>query len=221
MAEIIMLSKVRLSFPSLVEPRKPSTDPNASPKYNADFILSPNDAGFTSFMNEVNKVAMGKWLEHAQAVMQIINSDRKLRCYGQGSERIDSKTFKPYNGYEGMVYISASRPGDQPPQMIQADGRPVDPVNTMAYQAIARKMYGGCYVNAAVRPWAQQNTHGRGIRCDLIAIQFAADGEPFGEAQPDATGLFGAVATSSQQPQVPAFGAPAFGSPTVPSFLGG
>ncbi len=231
MAEIIMLQNVRLSFPQLIEPRKVSTDPNATPKFSADFIMAPNDPGFAAFWTEVNKIALEKWKEHTQAVMQIIASDRKLRCYGQGSERIDSKTFKPYNGYDGMVYITASRPGDQPPQMIQADGTPVDAGNTMAYQAMARKLYGGCYVNAAVRPWAQENKHGRGIRCDLIAVQFAREGEAFGEGVADASGLFGAVAGAAPAAPVPQFAPPAFGAapaaqpqfgaPAVPSFLGG
>lgn len=222
MAEIIMLQNVRLSFPQLIEPRVPKDSPNAKPRFSTDFIMLPNDSGFAAFWTEVNALALKEWKEHSQAVMQIIASDRKLRCYGQGSERIDRKTFQVYNGYEGMVYISASRPGDQPPQMIQSDGTPVDAGNTMAYQAMARKLYGGCYVNAAVRPWAQKNSHGNGIRCDLIAVQFAKDGEAFGEGVADASGMFGAVAGATQ-PQVPQFAPPAFGAtqPQVPSFLGG
>jgi hypothetical protein len=64
----------------------------------------------------------------------------------------------------------------------------------MAYQQLARKMYGGCRVNAAVKPWPQDNKHGRGIRCDLIAVQFAGDDTAFGEGAVDASNLFGAVA---------------------------
>jgi len=84
----------------------------------------------------------------------------------------------------------------------------VDAGNTMAYQQLARKMYGGCRVNAAVKPWLQENKHGRGIRCDLIAVQFFADDTPFGEGAVDASNLFGAVA-----------GAPAgmFGSTAAPA----
>jgi hypothetical protein len=111
--------------------------------------------------------------------------------------------------------------------MIQADGQPIDPTNTMAYQQLARKMYGGCRVNAAIKPWPQDNKHGRGIRCDLIAVQFAADDTPFGEGAVDASGMFGAVAgapagmfapAAAPAPAMPAapFGAPA----GLPSFFG-
>ena len=104
-----------------------------------------------------------------------------------------------------------------PPQIIQADGKPVDPANTMAYQALARKLYGGCRVNAAVKPWWQmpnpQKQYGHGIRCDLVAIQFLRDDKPFGEAMPDVTGMFGATGAA---PAAPMFAAPAM--PAPPTF---
>ncbi len=208
-AELIYLSNVRLSFPQLVEPRASGDDPNAKKKYSADFIMAADHPGFNQWMKQYSMLAAGKWNEHAQNVMNLIQTDRKLRSYGNGNEKIDKKTFKPYSGYENMVYISANN--ENPPQMIQADGNPVDSANTMAYQAIARKLYGGCYVNAAVRPWLQDNKHGRGVRCELIALQFYEAGNPFGEGSVDAAPLFGAVA-------VPATGAPAA---PFPSFLGG
>ncbi len=83
---------------------------------------------------------------------------------------------------------------------VEGDGTPVDPANTMAVQALARKLYGGCRVNVAVKPWLQENKHGRGIRCDLLAIQFAGDDKPFGEAAPDVSNVFGAVATQAAAP---------------------
>jgi hypothetical protein len=204
MSEIIFLSKMRLSFPQLVEPR--SSVENGVKKYSADLIMPMDHPGVKQFGEVYAKAAQEKWKENAPAVMQIIQNDRKLRCFGMGNEKVNSKTFKPYDGYADMFYISSNK--DQMPQMMQADGSPVDPTNTMAYQALARKMYGGCYVNAAIRPWLQENKHGRGVRCELIAVQFLADGEPFGEAAADATALFKPVAAAPQA--VSAF----------PSFLG-
>ncbi len=216
MSDVIYLSNVRLSFPHIVEPRASLDNPAAPKKYSADFIMEQNHPGFQQFMQLYAKLAAAKWGEHANNVMQLIQSDRKLRCYGAGNEKIDKKTFQPYKGYANMAFIAANK--DQAPQMIQSDGTAVDSANTMAYQAIARKMYGGCYVNAAVRPWLQENKHGRGIRCDLVALQFAADGEAFGEGVVDATPLFGAVAGA------PVAAAPGVQMPAapfqMPSFLG-
>jgi hypothetical protein len=78
-------------------------------------------------------------------------------------------------------------------------------------------MYGGCRVNAAIKPWLQVNKHGNGIRCDLIALQFAGDDTAFGEGAVDASNMFGAVMNGAGFGAAPA-AAPAM--PGLPSFLG-
>jgi hypothetical protein len=167
--------------------------------------------GFAQFMARFGELALAQWKEHAQTVMQMINQDPKSRCYGVGDQKINKKTFKPYDGYPGNMYISAGN--INMPQMIQTDGVPVNPENTMAYKAVARKMYGGCRVNVALKPWPQvaKDNYGNGIRCDLVAIQFLRDDAPFGEAPVDASSMFGAVA--AQTGMVPS-GVP--GMPVVP-----
>lgn len=207
MSEIILIT-ARLSFPTLVVPK--ASAKGGPPKFSADFIMEPDSTDLKNFMAAVNRVALEKWKEHASAVMTIINADRRLRCYGNGNERTNKKTFKPYDGYENMYYVSALN-ADQP-QAIDAAGSPIDPVNTMAVQAQFKKMYGGCYVSAALNPWPQDNDHGRAIRCKLIALQFLRDGEPFGEAPPDLNGLFKQAPAKDGNEEAPAF-------PGMPSFL--
>ena len=212
--EIIFAQDVLLSFPHLVEAYKGKmAAANAAPKYSADFILTPSHPALKSFMERYAELAQQKWAEHAQTVMGMIQSDRKLRCFGPGTEKVDKKTFKPYAGYDGNFFISASR--ENAPQMIRGDGTPVEASNVMEYQALARKMYGGCYVNVALRPWLQDNSFGRGIRCDFVAIQFSKDGTPFGDTAgtADLSNMFGAVSA----PAAPA--APAFAMPGLPSFM--
>jgi hypothetical protein len=222
MSEIIFLSNVRLSFPHLAEPQRQINEQTGKERisYNCEFIMLQNHPGFQQFMQRYGVMAMEKWKEHAQTVMGMIQQDRKTRCYGAGEEKVNKKTFQPYDGYAGHVFITAGR--DNPPQMIQADGAAIDPANTMAYQQLARKMYGGCRVNAAVKPWLQENKHGRGVRCDLIAIQFCADDTPFGEGNVDASGMFGAVAGAPGAvapgfaPAAAPMGMPAFAAPAAP-----
>ena len=218
MSDIIFLSNVRLSFPHLAEPQRQVNEQTGKERisYNCEFIMPQDHQGFQQFMQRYGALALDKWKEHANQVMQMIQADRKLRCYGKGEEKVNKKTFQPYDGYAGHVFITAGR--DTAPQMIQADGSAIDPTNTMAYQQLARKMYGGCRVDAAVKPWLQENKHGRGIRCDLIAVQFAADDTAFGEGAVDASGMFGAVASAPagmfgaapQAAPAPAMGLPPF-----------
>lgn len=216
MSEIIFLSNVRLSFPHLAEPQKQINEATGKERvsYNCEFIMPADHAGFAQFMQRYGALALEKWKEHANTVMQMIQQDRKTRCYGRGEEKVNKKTFQPYDGYAGHVFITAGR--DSQPQMIQADGSPVDAANSMAYQQLARKMYGGCRVNAAVKPWLQDNKHGRGIRCDLIAVQFFQDDAPFGEGNVDASGLFGAVAAPAAVPGFAAAPAPAMPAAPFP-----
>ena len=214
MSEVILVSNVRLSFPHLAEPQRQVIETTGKERisYNCELILPQDHPSFAKFMQVYASMALEKWKEHAQAVMQMIQSERKLRCFGRGEEKVNKKTFQPYDGYAGNVYITVGR--DTPPQIIQGDGTPIDPNNTMAYQQLTRKMYGGCRVNAAIKPWLQENKYGRGVRCDLVAIQFAGDDKAFGEAATDASGLFGAVAAT------PAAAAPAAPTmPGLPSFL--
>ena len=67
---------------------------------------------------------------------------------------------------------------------------------------------------SAVKPWIQANAYGNGIRCDLVALQFARDDTPFGEGATDASGLFGAVSN-------PAQAMPAPGGMGLPPFMTG
>lgn len=218
MSEIVYLSDVRLSFPALAEPQRNKQYPDKPPSYNADFIMETNHPGFQQFWQRYMALAQDKWKEQSQVVLGMIANDRKLRCYGEGKEKINQKTLQPWAGYVGFAFISANKYADKGmPQMIRPDGTAVDPTNLMEYQAVARKMYGGCRVNAAVKPWLQQNSHGRGVRCDLIAVQFLRDDEPFGDAHADATGLFGQVAGA---PATPAFGAVGGAPGGMPAFMG-
>lgn len=219
MSELIFLSNVRLSFPHLAEPQRQQSENGERVSYNCEFILTPDNPGWAQFFKVVNEMALAKWGTNAAAVLQMVQQDRKKRCYGAGEEKVNQKTFQPYDGYPGHVFITAGR--NTMPQIIDPQGQAVPPENTMACQAIARKMYGGCYVNAAIKPWLQENKHGRGVRCDLVAIQFFADGQPFGEGAVDASGLFGATpaAAAPAAPAAPQWAVP--GAPAAPAGMPG
>lgn len=235
MSDIIFFSNVRLSFPQLAQPR--ASAEGAIPKYSGAFLMEPTHPNIPEFMKQYGELALAKWNQHATQVMQLIQNERKLRCYGPGEENVNSKTFQVYDGYPGMFVISANR--ENMPQMIKPDGTGVDPLNTMECQQMARSLYAGCYVNVALRPWLQDNKHGRGVRCDLVAVQFAGDGVPFGEGATDASAMFGAGASTGAttgqptpagatvtpgMPAMPDMGAnvsttPAMGMPSLPDFM--
>ena len=202
MSKFVQLKKVRLSFPNLVEATTSAKFPTSAPRYRADLILTANDPQFAEAMKEIGNAAVIKWKEHAGSVMN--GMDVKLRCWGRGEEKVKSSSFVVYDGYAGMVYLKTSNYEDSPPIVITMDGKQVE--NGTPLRAIeARKLYGGCYVNAVVEFKAWENNGSRGIRAKLVAVQFDSDGEPFGEADPDVSGMFGAVQQPAAAAPVPGF----------------
>jgi hypothetical protein len=247
MSDVILLSDVILSFPNIVKPQSQKNDDGTTRySHNCAFLMSPQHPAVQLFMQRFATIASERWRENAQPIMNMIAQNKKQRCYGMGEEALNATTGIPYNGYPGHFYINAVC--EQRPQLIDAQGVPLDPNSPaydMQYRQLARAMYGGCRVNAAIKPWAQMANPTRktanGIRCELVAIQFFKDGTPFGEAPVNVNGMFGAVAGGAAPVAAPAaplrFGelatptpvaapavqmpaAPFPGMPGMPSFLG-
>ena len=74
-----------------------------------------------------------------------------------------------YDGFPGNLYVSArstTRPlvinNDKSP-LTEQDGKP----------------YAGCYVNASIELWAQDNNYGKRVNASLRGVQFLRDGDAF------------------------------------------
>lgn len=80
---------------------------------------------------------------------------------------------------EGKWVIKASENPERRPTVRTARG------TLMEIEEIATKIYPGCKVNILLRPWAQNNKHGKKINANLIGVQFVGDGERLGEAPID------------------------------------
>ncbi|WP_155814796.1 ssDNA-binding protein, partial [Serratia symbiotica] len=84
-------------------------------------------------------------------------------CLHDGDEKAE------YEGYPGNKFFSASN---------KARPRIVDRDNTILVQADGRP-YAGCYVNAVIDIWAQDNKFGKRINASLGGVQFYQDGDAF------------------------------------------
>jgi len=149
----IKLNNVRLSFASLF---KKATFGGEETKFEGTFLIDKDDQVDT--IAEIN-TAIAAMLKEKKAKL---SPDRI--CFKDGDE-ID------YDGYAGHMSIKASnakRPividRDKSP-LVEDDGKP----------------YSGCYVNAIVELWFQDNTWGKRVNANLLAVQFVRDGEPFGD----------------------------------------
>lgn len=161
----VTLNNVRLAFPDLWEPRAFNGEGEA--KFGASFLFAPDHPAVKQINDAIDAVGKGKWAAKAPAVLKGLRSQGNV-CLHDGDAKADLA------GYPGNYYLSArstSRPlvidRDKTP-LTSADGKP----------------YGGCYVNAIVEIWAQDNGFGKRINASLKGVQFVRDGEAFAGGVP-------------------------------------
>lgn len=171
----IILKRVRLAFPAIFSPK--AVGDGGEAKYSAVFIIDPDSENVSVIKSAIQKAAAEKWGAKAAGVLTKLTQD------GRSAYHTAPKTNSAgevYAGFEGKHWLSASNKArplvvDRNPkvQLSEEDGRP----------------YAGCYVNAKVRVWAQDNQYGKRINASLLVVQFAADGEPFAGSSPSIEGL--------------------------------
>lgn len=166
-SEKITLKNVRLSFPRLFEPR--AFEEGQKKRYEATFLLDPTDKEHAKTIKEIKKqaakVAREKWPNGIPK--------RLPTNFGLADEE-----GLEYDGYEGMFYFRTARPGDSRPTVVNRDRTPLSAEDGV--------IYAGCYVNATVTIWAQDNQFGKRLNGNLRAVQFVKDGEAFGAPPVDA-----------------------------------
>lgn len=184
----VKLTDVRLSFASLFEPNVQKNDDGTERKTWKSNFLIPKDKGDAHAKAIIAKVKKAKEevLEKKYGPETAKNKWPKFKAdrlfFRDGDE-------ENWDGYEDMWYISANAPLDRRPRVISnrkdKDGRWID-----AEPGERGVPYSGCYVNAIIRVWVQDNEHGKRINASLEAVQFRRDGDPFGAAPIDVDSEF-------------------------------
>jgi len=151
----IKLQNVRLSFPSLF---RKAVFSGQETKYEGTFLID-------------KKTQAGKIKEIEEAIEDLIEDKlkgAKLKadkiCFKDGDD-ID------YDGYAGHMSFKASN--NKRPMVLDRDRTPLSEDDN--------RPYSGCYVNAILELWAQDNQYGKRINANLLGVQFFKDGQPFGD----------------------------------------
>ena len=161
----VTLSNVRLSFPHLFVPQV-STTGEGEPKYNATFIIEPGSKNAYALKAAVEAVAKEKWGEKAASTLAALRKGDKV-CYREEPKANQSGDI--YAGFEDSHWVGAS--DKVRPTVIDRDKSPLT--------AADGKPYGGCYVNAIIDVWPQDNAYGKRINASLKGVQFVKDGDAF------------------------------------------
>lgn len=168
----------RLSFPDLFEAVQ--YQGQGPFNYRASFLIDPAHPCKAQIDAAIEAVAKDKWAAKAPQILAGIKGNSQKCCF------VDGDT-KAYDGYAGNWALTATRP--------QEKGRPLV-LDQAKQQLVAAdgKPYAGCYVNASVEFWAQDNSYGKAVRCTLLGVQFAKDGDAFTAGAPASPDDFEALA---------------------------
>lgn len=149
----IKLQNVRLSFPSLFHK---AVFNGEETKYEATLLI-PKDSPQVA---EIKKAIDAKLKSDFEG--KKLPTDKI--CFKDGDEF-------DYDGYQGHYSFKAGN--NKRPIVIDKDKSPLTEDD--------ERIYAGCYVNAIVELWSQNNQWGKRINANLLGVQFAKDGEPFGD----------------------------------------
>jgi hypothetical protein len=156
----LKLRNVRLAFPALFEAK--TVNGEGDPAFSACFLLDPADPQVKAIHTAIDQTATEKWGAKAPAMLVQARKADKV-CLHDG----DLKAT--YEGFPGMLFVSARN--RVRPTVLDADKSPL--------VAADGKPYAGCYVNAVLDLWAQDNNYGKRVNATLMGVQFARDGDSF------------------------------------------
>lgn len=169
---IVKLPAVRLSFPHLFTPH--AMEEGQEKKFSATFLLDEKEHG--------------KLLDQIDALIDRLALDefkKKVsfkRCLRDGNEKMELEGYG-----DGKFFILASR--KTRPAVVDHDLNPITEEDG--------KIYAGCYVNATIRLWVQNNNWGKRVNAELRAIQFLKDGESFGAGKVNVEDEFDTISDGS------------------------
>lgn len=158
---IIKLNNVRLSFPVLFEAKSFDDTPGSKKEFSASFLMSKEHPAVAELKAAFAKMATDKWGEKGPKLLGDLFRDDRL-CLHDGDR-------KDYEGYSGSYFVRANN--SVRPLTLDRARNPVTEQDG--------KLYSGCYVNATISLWTQDNKWGKRINATLRGVQFFADGEAF------------------------------------------
>jgi len=158
----MMIRDARLAFPALFQPR--TVNGEGKPRYSATLLLDANDPQIAAIRKTITAVAREKWKDKG-GILTSLEKVGKVALH-DGDEKAQ------YDGFAGMMFVAASAQETAAPTVVD--------VNRAPLTERSGKPYAGCYVNASVEFWAQDNAYGKRINATLRGIQFVRDGDTFG-----------------------------------------
>ena len=189
----IKLKNVRLgSKPNLFVPEPYNKNkPTENLSYNARILIKKDDAASMKIVNDaIVETMKAEFGDKAKAMLTKFRDDKKQFFIKDGDTYLNTKGDPTCPGYyvigarrrvdDGKPGVYDNKPG--------ADGKP-------AVLTSLGRIYGGCMVNAKLDIWVQNTPDHQGVRCALLGVQYAGEGQAFGGSRPASAEDFEAVAS--------------------------
>lgn len=153
------------------------------PRFSASIIIDPASPSHQKVKDAMLAAAAKQWGESkAEAAVKALTKGLKTAY-------IDGDTKPDVMGFEGNWVIQAHAKANTPPALVKTVGGK----NVRLDRETQTDIYSGCYVNAIVELWAQDNQWGKRINAQLAGLQFVRNGEPFSGGRPAAADDFDTV----------------------------
>jgi len=189
-----------LSFPSLFsakeyENKDKSGNVSYSYSYECNLILDPDHPQVQQVKDAIRTALNEKWPSNPPTIEV---ARRPLRD-GMVEDPDTGEKKARYDGYDGKLFISASRKVDgreAPNPLSLIDGQRGSDGKFVRLKESDGKLYAGAKVNAIVRIYAYDGArHGNPhrINASIEAVQFAGHGQAFGAKPVDADSAFDEV----------------------------
>lgn len=169
----IIIKGARLSFPVLftAEEYEPG---DGKPRYSAALLLPKDSPQIEAIKALGLKLFKEKFNKDGQKLFDNVWLETQ-KCF------VTDGNKKTFDGYEGMYALACHRPEKSGPVLV------VDRDAKTPLEEKDGKPYAGCYVNAKIQVWVQDNKQGKALRATLQTVQFSKDGDAFSASTPAST----------------------------------
>lgn len=158
----VMIKNVRLSYPMLA---KAEGYNGGDPRYGANFIIERGSQTHKDVFAVLREAAIAKWGDKGEIELKACLANPQRCCLQPGeAKKLD----------DSVVVLAAYNKAERPPAIFRGNRESVrDPDDIRAL------LYPGCYVNAKITIWVQDNSFGKALRASIGGVQFNKHGEPF------------------------------------------
>lgn len=171
----VKLENVRLSFADIFKARamasKDGSDEENVARFHANFLIPKAGTPGENASSQRNM----KLLKETSQKVKEAKWGKNIPKLKPNQVCVRDGDLEDWDGYDGHWYVSAG--SETKPLVVDQGRQDIDPASG--------KIFAGCWVNAYIRIWAQQNKHGKRVNARLEAIQLVRKDEAFGAAPID------------------------------------